>query len=135
MTTLYHFRFNDDERSVSVLFVDNEYDISNAEQLAQIGSLQRRTWALKMIQFILKSEDNVWMDFDLDKIENCSFGQRLKLENWNNPAVVLLLADNQYTLYLYRYYLLFFTLFEQFINEYQIRFVSFLLCRYLKLKL
>ena len=105
MTTLYSFRYEHEFDSVAVHFVDNNYDIINAEQLAQIESRMRREWSSRMINFIQNSKINKWPSFDLEQIGLCSFGRRLKIENWNNPAVVLRHADNQLSLYIFRYYL------------------------------
>ena len=105
---------------MAVYFIDETYDISNAEQLAQIEHKSRRDWAFKMMNFILKSGLNVWMSFDLELIENCSFGQRLKIENWINPAVVLMSTSDQFSLYIYRYYLFIYKIhFEQIHREFQ----------------
>ena len=105
MTTLYSFRYELEFDSVAVHFVDERYDIINAEQLAQIESKVRREWSSRMIHFIQDSKINEWPTFNLEQIELCSFGRRLKLENWNNPAVVLWYANNQFSLYVFRYYL------------------------------
>ena len=104
MTLLYSFHFENEIGSVTVFFVDDSYDISNAEQLAQIEHQSRRKWALSMIKFMQESSLSLEKSFDLEQIEKCSFGQRLKLEKWINPTVVLLQTDNQFSLYVYRYY-------------------------------
>lgn len=111
MTTLYTYRFDNDLGSVSVHFIDDNYDVSNAEQLAQIGHQKRRDWASRMINFIRGSLQSVWTSFDLKRMEKCSFGQRLETENWINPAVVLMDTDGQCTLYIYRFY---FSIFNHF---------------------
>ena len=112
MALLYSYFYEFESTEMTVHFIDYEYDIIRAEQLAQIGHKIRREWASKMINFILKSEINDWTAFDLKLIDKCSFGQRLSDENWENPAVELMHANNRLSLCIYRYYLLFISLFD-----------------------
>ena len=104
MTTLYSYRFENENGSVAVYFVDNEYNIIKAEQLAQLGHQVRRNWATRMIKFIHNAGIEVWTALDLNLLGECSFGQRLRHENWVQPAVVLLQSNDLFSLYIYRYF-------------------------------
>ena len=69
-----------------VYFVDEEYEISRAEQLAQIDHQSRRNWACNIVEYVRSANINVWPAFDLGVLGNCSFNQRLTNENWIDPT-------------------------------------------------
>ena len=104
MAILYSYQFQRDSRSFVVYFVDEQYEISRAEQLAQIDHQSRRNWACNVIEVVRNADINIWPTFDLGVLGNCSFNQRLINENWIEPTVVLMYTDNRYALYLYRFY-------------------------------
>ena len=105
MALLYKFGFdNESGMKYSVSFYDKRYNITNAESLAQISSLQRRTWAqtiiaeLNPVGLMLLSESNSYQMDD-------PFAERLRAENWGHAYVSLARTHTHCWLQIHRLYI------------------------------
>ena len=119
MTPLYTFAFEHNECSIKVHFFDHVHELENAEALAQIGHFYRRQWAQDLIEFMIESEVNFIQCLKSDFHMNHAFGDRLKIEKWINPTVILKSTDTCRMLSIYRSY--YFILFLKHIIFYCLR--------------
>ena len=105
MPLLYNYEFEIGEGvSVEVSFYDDQYDITNAESLGQIGSQHRRIWAQRAAIDLVEDDEMTLSDMSCFKHDN-EFAARLKEENWGQAVVRLTALDARILLQIYRLYL------------------------------
>ena len=105
MPLVYKYEFeNENGVKCSVSFYDKQYNIIDAESLAQISSLYRRAWA----QTIIAEMDPIGLmplsdtsSYHLDD----PFAARLRAENWGQSYASLIRSNTHFWLQIYRFYL------------------------------